>query len=214
MITSFKNYELITEDPDYVWDEEIEHGYSCEWNESRPFTVDPNKNHTEVENVHFGRPGTSHGEMENLGKKTYPGRIWLKSKILAFWVYPNDQLFKSFINKVEKKLGIKIFNNGWKVEVQKIGDKIKKKKVTALGGFYLNDGGYMNAILIPVEKYISSEDVPDEQRKMHLMGWKEKQLAKRAGLLNMKGWGSDQTAWDQPKNLAYRQTVHQENKKQ
>lgn len=128
MIVNFKNFNLITEDPDHVWDDEKGQRFSCDWDEARAFTVDTNKDRTEVENMYFGPPGGSHGQMRYQGKnRSFPGRIWLESKILAFWVYPNDQLFKSIIKRLEEEFNIKIMNNGWRIEVQKTGDEIKKK---------------------------------------------------------------------------------------
>ena len=44
------------------------------------------------------------------------------------------------------------------------------------------------------------------------MNWKEKALAKKQGELNMKGWGSDKTAWDSPHNIQWRQAIYQEKK--
>lgn len=218
MITKFDNYRLITEDPDSVWDEEKQIHYIVDNEDAMPFSVEVNDDHTEVELIRFGDNSTYHSDMYEGENRAYPGRIWTKSKIIAFWVYPNDVLFKEIIKKMEEELDIKIFDNGWKMEIQRKEKKgkikIKKRKVRSGTDYYMNDDGYENAVLLPIEEYIGSEDVPDEQKKMHLMNWKEKDLAKRAGLINLKGWGSDRTAYDQPRNIAYRQSVFQENKKE
>ena len=52
----------------------------------------------------------------------FSGRIYLKSKIMAFWDYPNKKELMDIINDLEKateKQGypVKIWNNGWRVEI-------------------------------------------------------------------------------------------------
>ena len=42
------------------------------------------------------------------------------------------------------------------------------------------------------------------------MNWEEKKKLNKASIF--KGWGSDRTAWDQPRNLKYRQAIYQEKK--
>jgi len=78
----------------------------------------------------------------------YPGRLWKKSKIITFWVYPSWDKLKEIINKIENKSGMEIWNNGWKIEVienyKYISDEIKDRS------WENKDFGL---ILIPLERY-------------------------------------------------------------
>ena len=52
----------------------------------------------------------------------FSGRIYLESKIIAFWDYPNKKEFVNIINDLERvteKQGepVKIWNNGWRIEI-------------------------------------------------------------------------------------------------
>lgn len=214
MIVEFAKYKLITEDPDFVEDPDNKtDGYSVYDEDARPFYCYVNKKHTKCEEVYFGDFAAYHENRDDEDSdESYPGRIWLRGKIISFWVYPNVELFKSIIQKIEKELGIKIFNNGWKIEVQMKNGKIKVRKFTSKhNDYYFADGEYQNVKLVPIEEYIGSEDVPDIQKKMHLMNWQEKQRMKEQGKL-APGFGSDIISWDSPRNLQYRQTIYQENK--
>ena len=211
MITKFVKYKLITEDPDNVWDEENGESYDIRDHEAMPFQCEVNDDHTEVEEILFGSRGAYHNDINDGESGAYPGRLWLDNKVIAFWVYPDDTLFKSIIRRIEDELDIIIFNNGWRIEVQKSKDKIKKKKFVGDDDeYYFQDGGWENATLIPVEEYAGSEDVDALQRQMHLMSWAEKQKLKEKGIKLAPGFGSDRIAWDQPRNLKYRQTIYQE----
>ena len=118
MIIDFKKFQLIKETPDHVYDNDIDH--SVEDSDATPFSCDVNDDHTDIKNIYIGAKGIYHEDIPYMGKnKHYIGRLWLKSKIISFWVYPVDSLFKIIIEQLEKKLGIKIFNNGWRIEVFK-----------------------------------------------------------------------------------------------
>jgi hypothetical protein len=214
MITNFNKYQLITEDPDHIEDKSNRITLNYKDSEAIPFSCDISSNGKKIYNIFFGRSGQSHDNItkNEKGERAYPGRLWLNSKVIAFWVYPDDEMFKMIIKRIEEKRNIQIFNNGWRMEVQKRRGKIKKKKFKKYDEYYLNDGGYENAKLIPIEEYAGSPDVPQEQLMMHLMKWQDKEKLKKSG--KMKNWGSDKTSWDAPKNLPYRQTIYQENKKE
>ena len=100
----------------------------------------------------------------------FSGRIYLKSKIIAFWDYPNKKELMDIINDIEKateKQGypVKIWNNGWRIEIY------NKKYTEALKrmGASLSKIGYRHpdyekfdvpeindeTKLIPVEWYIN-----------------------------------------------------------
>ena len=178
MITKFKNY-LIKETPDYIDIDDIELSYYND--EAIPFEIITNYNHTQVKKVIFGNRGGLHPhENENV---TYPGRLWLQSKIMSFWVYPNEVLFVDIIKKLEKKLRRKIFNNRWKIEVirQNNNKLVKKEYDPNEPNYYLREHSKGEEELIPVEDYIGSDNPSEEDRMLHLMNWKEKQLAKKQG---------------------------------
>ena len=214
MITKFENF-LITESPDST----SHNGKNLHYRngDAMPFyiTTLKNKNHTEVKKLYMNKDefGIMHGDIGRRPRNgSYPGRIWLDSKVMSFWVYPNEKLFKSIIHSIEEKLGIKMFNNGWQIEVYKSGsgeinkqefDKNKKEY------YWSNYGGDRD--LVPIEEYAGSEDAPEEEKIAHLMNWQEKEKLKKEK--GVKGFGSGKTAWDKPHNIKWRQAIYQENKK-
>ena len=181
------------------------------------FFVTVNSDHTKVEKLYIGGEGDWHKDLEydEDEEKMYPGRLWLKGKIMAFWIYPNEVLFADIIKKLEKELRRKIFNNRWRIEVIEKKNKIKRKKYKGEDEDYYgtnHEYGQSHYKIIPLDNYIGSENPPEEAKIQHLMNWKEKQLAKKQGKLDTKGWGSDKTAWDSPHNLPWRQAIYQEKK--
>ena len=221
MITNFKNFNLITESPDKIYQN---HKVKClnDAKDAVPFFFEVNKNHTKVEELWIGPNGSYHSNMNITGvERAYAGRLWLDSKIIAFWVYPNKKLFESMVEALEFKLDIDIFFNNWKIEIIKTDkNKIKRSEYKRFGkkqDFYFGGRSeYMDAKifqLISIEDYLGSDNVPKELQIQHLMNWEEKELAKKLGEIHFTGFGSDKTSWDQPHNLKYRQAIYQENKK-
>lgn len=216
MITNFEKYNLIKESPDTVLYDGEKYGMNNGFGDM-PFTCTVNDDHTKVKNVEIGNQGEGHGELQFDNTRSYPGRLWLKPKILTFWVFPNVTLFKSIINNIEKQLEIDIFNNGWRMEILKVDGKLDVMKVDKSKNprdYYYGDEDASDEYeveAIPIDDYNGSEDVPEEIRQLHLMSWKEKQLAKSAGLLDTN-FGSAKTGWDQPHNIKYRQAIYQEKK--
>lgn len=217
MITKFQKF-LITESPDTI--EIADNDFlSYEDDDAIPFFTNVNIDHTQVENIFLGNlgDGDCHGDIDyngRRGNKSYPGRLWLNSKIMGFWVYPNEELFKSIIETLEEKLEIKIFNNGWKIEVIKKDNKVRKNEFNPDKDDYFfgdDDNYFDNTEIIPIERYMGSEDIPEEQQIMHLMNWKEKEAARKAGKLHFpKTFGSYLTGWDSKNNIAWRQAKYQE----
>ena len=212
MITKFEKFKL-NESPDHISIPNPETGDEERLNvndsDAVAFTIETNADHTEVTKMQVSEPGNYHS-----GYLKYPGRLWKNSKLITFWVYPNPVLFKDIIEHLEEKLGIQIFNNGWKVEVVKNDEgEIKTKEVKPGEDYKYSNVKWDSSEFVPVEEYVGSEDFSDLQKQMHLMGWAEKQKLKEKGIKLAPGFGADRTAWDQPRNLAYRQTVYQEKKK-
>ena len=215
MIITFKNYKL-NENPDTI----LYNGKTlyCMDGESIPIYITVNSDHTKVKEMFFGEWGGYHSSVGYEDKdRMYPCRLWTKSKIMTFWIYPNEILFVSMIEKIEEVMHIKIFNNDWKIEVLKgrTDNEIKRKNINKDSQYFSATfgGGGGRTAFIPVEEYAGSENVPEEEKIQHLMNWKEKELAKKAGKLHFKGWGSDKTAWDSSHNLPWRQAMYQEKKK-
>ena len=212
MITKFNNFNLITENPDHIVDEfGVYHDFKDK--DAIPFFIQVNDNHTSVKKIYFGKRGKTHSEIKRsaiLNDKCYPGRVFLESKIIVFWVYPNDILFNSIINAIENELNIEMFDNGWRIEVIKIDDGfIKHQFKLSNDEYYLSKGIGIgkDKIMIPIEDYTGSDDVPKEEQIMHLMNWKEKELARK---INKSHFGSVKTGWDASHNIKYRQKIYQE----
>ena len=216
MITTFQKFKLITENPDTVplGGYNALHYYDAD---AIPFYVNVNSDHTKVKDIFLGEKSGLHSSIDRnykgkLDERSYKGRLWLKSKIISFWIYPSEILFVSFIEKLEEKLNKKMFNNGWKINIMKLdNDDINREKFDPEKNkdfFDTTTNGKED--IIPIEDYAGSENVPEEIRALHLMSWREKELAKKAGKLNIKGWGSEKTAWDSPYNIKFRQKIYQE----
>jgi len=160
--------------------------------------------YTELDNpeliVYIGQNGKIHGDFHTSKTETiaYRGRLWLRSKIISFWEYPNLKDFKKIVSQLEKKLKIKIWDNNWKIEVVLIDDKI-------FTGKYIHFADEIIKI-IPVEEYLKSENQPDELRKLHLMSFAEKDMLRKAGKDPLKYYKS----LGKEKPLAYKQAIYQE----
>lgn len=196
----FENFYLITENPDSVF---LHVGKSLDVSDGRPFAFDNSS-----DKVYIGNKGNYHGNDEGtsgLDDVSFPGRFWIDDKIISFWVYPKEEDFKKYIDRLEKQLhsdriiskGEKIFNNGWQIEV--IIKNGEKQVWDERYSMYMSNNNTGEEVLIPIEEYVGSEDVPEEQRVIHLMNSEEK----RKALLDMgykpktyptpKGWSQAQT---------------------
>ena len=213
MITNFKNFNLITENPDIVIDPNSHNHYNCGDYDSIPFSFEVNQNHTRVIATYIGEEGEYHGDTDSTLDGSYPGRLWLDGKIISFWVYPNEKLFPSIIKSLEKELNIEIYDNDWVIEVIKNNDKIVITEFDPnVSDYYGNKHNYGDTEIIPIEDYSGSYDVPEEIRVQHLKKWQDKEKEKKPGEIKVTGFGSDKTAIDRPHNIKYRQIIYKENK--
>lgn len=217
MIIKFKKFNLIKESPDTMFYDNKKYGIDNGYGDM-PFFCRVNKNHTKADHVYIGNVGDYHGDLPWANNRSYPGRLWLDPKIITFWVFPNIELFKSIIHEIEEQLDIKMFNNGWRIEIIKVNNKIdiiNYDPSKPPNDYYFGDSDEEDyeLELISLDNYIGSEDMPEELKQLHLMNWKEKEIAKKKGLLN-RNFGSSKTAWDQPNNIRYRQQIYQEKKHQ
>jgi len=94
-----------------------------------------------TEDFWFGKNGSIHDFFDNINRK-YTGRVWTKSKIMTFWVYPTKDIMNDCIKSIEKELNLQILNNGWQLEV-------RKKNFNGAKGVY-------KYYLIPIEEYVES----------------------------------------------------------
>jgi len=195
-IKKFEKF-LITENPDYV---KLTNDKSVSTSGGQPFAFEPiNYDGEENKTVALGNLGEYHGSLTGTGRNdggSYPGRIWIKDKVISFWVYPKESEFRKYITMLEDRIGEKIWNNGYQLEIMTInGDKLD-----------IDDNGdkYMKFVsgeqeVIPLEEYIGSKDVPVEQREIHLLSAEEKRKAlKKMGYKPKKyptpaGWSEAET---------------------
>jgi hypothetical protein len=223
MITRFNKFNLITENPDTVYYHNSE--FCVSDNDAIGFICDISSDFKEIIKIFITEPGNYHsnlgsrklpdGTRESSTNLGYKGRLWSDAKIISFWVYPNPVLFKKIIKLLEEKTDLKIFNNGWKIEVVTNDsgdfriDKEDNEEEDAM--YYSNRKQYDTKDFIPVEEYVGSDDVSEEDMATHLLSWQEKEKRKKEK--GVKGFGSAKTAWDKPHNIKWRQALHQENKK-
>ena len=161
--------------------------------------------------VGIGKYGCSHSSVKkpsNLGFKysiEYSGRLFTYNKVMSFWKYPDKETFIEIINRLEKKLKKKLWNNDWKIEILLVDNKISID-------FNFDDLSYydiknLKNEIIPIEDYLKSEDIPDEERNIHMMSWAEKDSLRKAGKDPLKYYKS----LGKEKPLAYKQAIYQEN---
>ena len=161
--------------------------------------------------VGIGEYGCSHSSVKkpsNLGFKysiEYSGRLFTYNKVMSFWKYPDKETFIEIINKLEKKLKKKLWNNDWKIEILLVDNKIPID--LPYNGMSEYDKDTSKYEIIPIEDYLKSEDMPDELRKIHLMSWAEKDSLRKAGKDPLKYYKS----LGKEKPLAYKQAIYQEN---
>lgn len=190
MITNFNDFNLITENPDNIIFNNKKLIYTDL--DAVPFAWTFINNNIAV---YTGYNGARHDD--SLSGFQYSGRLWLNNKIITFWSYPDEKTFIELIKKLEKILNIKIFFNNWYIEIFVNNDIIQKTNKPDTD--YLKHKGIKK--IIPIEQYISSDDLPEEEKAMHLMSWQEKEKLKR----KHTGFGSDKTAWDSESNIQKRQ---------
>ena len=208
---------MIKETPDFMAINGIDHYYYHE--SARPFFVDMEANHKIVKKLYLGDLKAMHSDMRynrDEVNRAYAGRLWQDLKILSFWVYPSVDIFNQIIGMLEEELNIKMFNNGWRVEVVKQDNEIVRHEFDEedVEDYFFGDRSGENhkpgEELIPIEDYSGSENQPEELLAQHLLSWEEKEKMKKER--GIQGFGSGKTAWDKPHNIKYRQTIYQENK--
>ena len=143
----------------------------------------------------------------------YPGRAWLKNKILSFWVYPKENEIKKILSDIEKEYkrvykyikeypivltsyytknktwptSLNFNDNDWKIEI--VFNKQGKMKYDVLVNYDDEDkyeGSQYVKKLISLSKYVGSEERSKEDlATQHVLS----PLLKKKREV-MKGWGS------------------------
>ena len=200
---------MVKENPDYVHYKNS--GLSYSDGGAHPFGIYKNKAFIGDEGgVHFNirqdlvdRGVIDDEEMDSYprlrGAWKFPGRMWVSKKVISFWDFPKESQMKSIISKLEKAIGIKMWNNGWKVEVIDKGGKIYRPDSREYDeeepSWYEYDTGG-NIKLIPVEDYAGSQKQVGKG-KSHVISpvlKKKKQVPKGMGSLKkVKGQRKGET---------------------
>lgn len=132
--------------------------------------------------VEVGESGNSHDTLDSHeNNRGYSGRMWFDKKIISFWSYPDQDVFKKIIDELEYILNKKLWNKNWKIECVIYNNNTTMDKVPR----WKNVEGTSEVKIIPIEKYFKGIEFPEEEKAMHLMSWKEK------AKLKPKGFGSD-----------------------
>lgn len=174
-LKKFENFYLITEDPDSVY---LQDGTILSANKSngRPFVFDDNSDMVFIGDVNKYHHQSKNTDYTEDGPKSFPGRFWLDKKIISFWVYPKEEDFPWYINRLEKSIGEKIFNNGWQIEIRlRVDGKKIMWEEDHSTNYSFNSSN--KEVLIPIEEYVGSENATEEQKMLHLMKSKEKRKA-------------------------------------
>lgn len=210
MVKKFKEFKLLKENPSYVRNESGNKLCTMDDKDSKPFYCDVNDNHTNIIKVYFGEfVGSHYNTGSEIDNPTYPGRLWTKRKVISFWVYPNIMLFQSIIKKIENELKIKIFNNGWKIEVvKKNGEILKNEYSEDHDDYYNSNFDFDVEDLIPIEDYSGSENVPEREKLWHIMNSKEKAEKIASGDRPTIQGGSNKTAWGTMNDIRWRQAKY------
>jgi len=124
-----------------------------------PITGGPQRGHAGETRRSYDRKGTYKFDW----KKAYPGRIFMKPKVITFWVYPDKKEMEQIIGIMEKKLIVPLVGSGWTIEVYREG--MKDSGSQEYGNNYDRD---KDSTFVPVEKFVSSKRPPEKQYLQHL----------------------------------------------
>lgn len=139
--------KILIENPDSI----DQFGASYENKDARAFGYYKNKFYGGYDSkiVHYELIGV---EDKNFPKERYdfdyPGRLWLRKKVISFWEYPPKSKFKKIINDLEKFYKIKICGDSrWKLEVIDSKNKYEVDK----------DWEFEDVKFISIQDYIGSQ---------------------------------------------------------
>lgn len=132
--------------------------------------------------------------------RVYPGRFFKKSKVITFWVYPDEKELKKIVEIIQKKAKIQMIDNGWRIEVYEQG--MNRKGAQEYGNNYNRKE---KSELVPIEKYVGSNKPPEKEYIEHQLSPLLKQQKR-----NDYGGGSKLTGWDAKRNIKMRQAMYAE----
>lgn len=123
---------------------------------------DPTRTHHNIAKDLFDRGAISAKEYDEFPKgrsdMKYTGRLWMDEQIISFWDYPTKNQMKSYISKLEKAIGKRIWNAGWQLEIIDKGGKIYRPKKSEQGAWgWDEDMIHAEVKLIPIEEYQGSK---------------------------------------------------------
>lgn len=163
------------------------------WYEGKLFTKEP-KNGDTFSTIH----AKLHPKYDEDGSKisrsdwTTPGRLWLKTKVISFWEYPEKEELVSKLRELENKLNINILKDpDWRIEIYSDPDRTTP---------------YVSPTkLVRIKDYVGSAAIPDDEKgKQHAISpmlKKPKSSAARKYISQRK-----------QKPLAWRQAMYAEGK--
>lgn len=134
------------------------------------------------------------------GRGRYAGRLFLSSKIITFWEFPEtNDILTMVLYDIEQLTSIK-FDETWKIEVP-VKYKGYDYTINGWGKYYprKNEQHY-----VTIDDYDGNfARKPQEIMQKHVMPPIEKQKLKNNSY--PRGFGSDKTSWDSQRNIAIRQ---------
>lgn len=107
----------------------------------------------------MSKPGDTHTEILDDTTRSdfqYPGRIWLKTKIISFYDYPETNFkLKQIVKDIERKLNIDIWNDPeFRIDINSDEPRFRSD----------------DDILIPLKQFQKSEDAtPEEKAAQHVL---------------------------------------------
>jgi len=164
---------MINESPDTI----IYNKNQIDWNDeiSVPFSYHDNK-------LYIGRYNSTHANIMGRSNTECNGRLFLKSKIITFWVFPKKNELKRILLDIQQKYNYDIinslntrsplrkikFDNTWKIEIVvdkktnlRYDPKLKEKD-------WSNDNKKLK--YIPINQYYNSDSHSEtEMNKQHII---------------------------------------------
>jgi len=218
--------ERIFESPDRV---DIETGNSLYWHQGNHivitfgwyegklyYEIAPNveelsRDYTHANLTNKIKDKSAKKDFEGRSDFDYPGRMWVRDKIISFWEFPDEYTMKSLISELSHELHIDMLNDDeWKIDIIPSHKKINPND-------YDNEEDYKKAInyqksslgfengwkLMPLSKYTGGGRVPrSELLKQH-----ELSPLKKGNKIVPPGIGSNS---NKKKPLPYKQAMYTE----
>lgn len=184
-ILTLENYKgKLFESPDYI------NGNSVGDSDAYPFAVYENNFKVKVSpkpSVYHGSAGLSAGNF------IWPGRIWINSKILTFWVMPDKTNLLSIVNQLSDHFNINVLD--FMIEIHKMGKDWDEVNLA----YMANRNPVYNAedtgILVPVREYLKSQLISANPSQREYEEHLKSPALKRKKII--KGFGSENSKYTQ-----------------